>query len=278
MNWKTTQKDELDRFYTKQGVANQCVGLFVEKWGTNFKFVEPSAGGGAFIDALFYNKCSDVLAYDIAPMRDDIIEADTLHNLVEMGEGHVVIGNPPYGKNSSLIKKFTDWATNCGAGTIAFILPATYNKPSRQNTICHEYKLILSVDLPDESFTLNEQDYHIPAVFQVWSRVLDGDDLRKSASIPANSYFDFCKLDVADGFIMGAAPSRLKAPENVKRTNRGYWIKFKKGVAFGNIDAILADIDWKAAALSSVSGGVAWFSKQQISEEVNKYDKQQSIT
>ena len=49
---KITQKDVLDKFYTKPQVATQCVETLLSLIPQDMNFVEPSAGSGVFKDAL----------------------------------------------------------------------------------------------------------------------------------------------------------------------------------------------------------------------------------
>ena len=273
MTWKTTQKDVLDRFYTHSDVAQGCVEAFISNYGRNHTFIEPSAGSGVFVEALRKFQC-ECVGYDIEPEHPEVIRQDTLLLTLTKRKDYVVIGNPPYGKNGELIKRFTDWCVDNDVATIAFILPKTYLKASRQKSIPRQYKLLLSKPLKEFAFSINGKPYHVPAVFQVWSKSITGKDLRNNGEVPENNLFTFCKKDVADGYIMGAAPSKVKLPDEVLPNNRGYWIKLKEGVDMGDVKAIMESIKWKHLGLSSVSGGVSWYDKQQISKVVNQHEQQ----
>ena len=126
--------------------------------------IEPSAGSGAFSKQI-----KGCVAIDIHPEEEGILKADFLkwkpdsHNK----EKTLVIGNPPFGKQCSLAIKFIKHSSNF-ASTIAFILPKSFKKESIQARIPRDFHLSLEVEIPDNSFTLNGNDYSVPCVFQMW--------------------------------------------------------------------------------------------------------------
>lgn len=160
------KKDLLDKFYTKDEIAKQCV-----EWVTNLfpfsKFnlvIEPSAGGGAFLPYL----PSGSLAIDIAPEHPNVIEQDFL-NFVAIENNWLVIGNPPFGNNASLAKAFFNHSATF-AEVIAFVLPKSFRKLSVQNNLDLNFSLVFDSDLPDDSFTLNGESYSVTTCFQIWKR------------------------------------------------------------------------------------------------------------
>ncbi len=164
MKKRYSRKDILDKFYTKPEVARRLV--------ENIDFtpysliIEPSAGNGSFIDAIPRN----VLAFDIAPARDDIIkqdfftfETDTPSNKI------IVIGNPPFGKQNNLALRFINFASAI-ADTVAFILPLSFNKVSIQNKVCLEMNLYSTQEIEKGAFLFEGEEYDVPTVFQIWKR------------------------------------------------------------------------------------------------------------
>jgi hypothetical protein len=137
-----------------------------------------------------------------------------------------------------------------------------------QKVFPDDWELVSVTDLPDNSFLLDREDYHVPCVFQVWRKV-NGEstqNLRESCKVKkATEDFCFTSKEGADYFIFGASPSKILEKYLVKPSNRGYYIKQK---AAQTLD-LLKKIDWKSNAKSSVSGGVAWYSKQEI---INIYE------
>ena len=60
-----------------------------------------------------------------------------------------IIGNPPFGKQSSLAKKFIEYSTRY-CNTISFILPKSFKKPSMNAFPISSFK---EIDLPENSFS-----------------------------------------------------------------------------------------------------------------------------
>ena len=255
-------KDELDRFYTKDTVAKECITSLLPFCEENDLFLEPSAGGGAFFRQLPENK----IGVDLSPAAEGIVQSDWLQ--YDVPENCVVVGNPPFGTRNSLTKAFIKHSLPF-AKIIAFVLPAVYRKETMQAVFPSEWVLVHSHDLPENSFLLDGKDYHVPCVFQVWlkkdlSKGLT--DLRESSKVKITTEdFLFCKKEDADFFVFGASPSKILEKELVQPNNRGYYIKQKTG----DIRKIFSEIDWKSKGNSSVSGGVAWYSKQEI---INIYE------
>lgn len=85
---------------------------------------------------------------------------------VEYNNIHI-IGNPPFGRQSSLaiqfIKKCCEFAN-----TISFILPKSFKKNSMQKHFPLNYHLIFEINLPENSFLVNDKETDVPCVFQIW--------------------------------------------------------------------------------------------------------------
>lgn len=161
-------RDCIDKFYTKQSVSEFCIKKFerIVKPSLRSTFIEPSAGSGAFSVPLS-KKYKKVIAYDIFPECDNVITADFLTTPVK-SEGIIhVIGNPPFGRQSSLAKKFIKKCCKF-ASTISFILPKSFKKESFQKAFDLHYHLEYSIDLPENSFVIDGKDWDVPCVFQIW--------------------------------------------------------------------------------------------------------------
>lgn len=154
-------RDTKDQFYTTPEVAKQCVNL-LKKHVTNGIFIEPSAGKGVFLDLV-----PDAIGYDIEPKDDRIQRADFL--TIDVPEHAIVFGNPPFGRQSSLAKKFIRHSAK-NADVIAFILPRSFQKPSMRNAFPLTFHLEEEIELPLNSFLVNDKPYNVPCVFQVWKR------------------------------------------------------------------------------------------------------------
>jgi hypothetical protein len=164
----------LDQFYTNEDVVRECLQLV--GLGDYDVIVEPSAGSGAFYVHLPAEKRVGV---DLEPACDGVIEQDYF-KFVEIaaackmfpieGRTYLVVGNPPFGKNSSLARKFFN-ASALFADTIAFVLPRTFRKPSTINQLNEYFHLTKEIMLGKDAFHLPDGKTHdVPCVFQVWER------------------------------------------------------------------------------------------------------------
>lgn len=150
-----------DQFYTRPEVAKACVES-IQKLGFEGEWVEPSAGGGAFLDLVPH-----ATGYDIEPKHPRVTKADFL--TVDLPDRCIVFGNPPFGRQSSLAKKFIRHAAS-KAGVIAFVLPRSFSKPSMQACFPAHFHLVHEEDIPKNAFVVNGAPYDVPCVFQIWQR------------------------------------------------------------------------------------------------------------
>lgn len=157
-----SQSRELDQFYTKETVAKHCVDVFYEKVGKDFKFMEPSAGTGVFLNLLPV----DTLAFDLDPKDPRIQQSDFL---LTTPDADVAIGNPPFGKNASLAVKFFNHSSDY-VKFIAFIIPRTFRKKSIKNRLNLNFHLIHDETIEDNAFIHNGNEYSVPCVFQIWEK------------------------------------------------------------------------------------------------------------
>ena len=163
---------ELDLFYTHENIARKCIAFAEKKLGASQRrhFLEPAAGTGSFSKQL-----KNCVSVDIEPKMEGAIKADFLKMTREdifpkiKTENVCVIGNPPFGKNSSLAVKFFNHATNFG-DAIAFIVPKTFRKDSLQRKLHRNFWLVGEMEIPKNSFTKGDVLHDTPSVFQVWER------------------------------------------------------------------------------------------------------------
>lgn len=122
--------DPLERCYTPQWLADACVArLRVDRDRDLGIWVEPSAGGGAFVRAMQQHlQCRRVIAYDLDPRAMGLALADECHegDWVQMARGlgasriAAVVGNPPF---SLAIEHLVAARATCPDAVIALILP-----------------------------------------------------------------------------------------------------------------------------------------------------------
>lgn len=153
-------------FYTKKEIAKKCCEIIKElKIIKNTdKIIEPSAGNGSFIEYIKLLS-KNYIFYDINPNHEEIIKQDFLKLNENLDDTHI-IGNPPFGRQSSLAKKFIKKVSS--AKSISFILPKSFKKESLKKTFSLNFHLIHEHDLPSESFNVNNENYNVPCVFQIW--------------------------------------------------------------------------------------------------------------
>ena len=171
---KTTglKRDNNEQYYTKEQVAEYCVNLTNRQFKLNTfdLIIEPSAGTGSFIKALDkQNVSKNVISYDIEPKYESTIKQDYLSTQVETEKNVLVIGNPPFGRQSSLAKKFIKHSCKF-ANVIAFILPKSFKKSSMINCFDSHFHKVFEVNLEENSFIFNEKEYSVPCVFQIWEK------------------------------------------------------------------------------------------------------------
>lgn len=216
------QKDLLDKFYTKEEVAKECVSFLNKRIDLkNYDLIiEPSAGKGSFSN-LFEN----CLAYDIAPENDKIIKQDflLLNKSFAKNKKVLIIGNPPFGQQA---KKAFLFINECStfAETIAFILPLSFKKKSYINRMPPYFTCIGEKILNKNSFTFYEQEYSLPCVFQIWQKK---NTKRKRYKIKTKTkYFDFTTKDKADFRIQRVGSNAGKASLNLNYAeSSNYFIK-----------------------------------------------------
>ena len=160
----------MDKFYTKSAVVDLVMNMF-ERFvvvSPDDVVVEPSAGDGAFLYRLA--SYPNVIAMDILPEKDGIVQCDFLQFVPPETAGAVhVVGNPPFGKNGSLATKFFKKASQF-ATTISFILPRSFKKESMMMRLPLDFELVEQLDIPKMSFLVDGNPYDVPCVFQVWKK------------------------------------------------------------------------------------------------------------
>ena len=167
-------RNKLDKYYTSASTVDLCMKLFNAKVlpDSDDLIIEPSAGNGAFIDAI-KQMTSNHLFYDLQPEHPEIIQYDYTQfesaPFEQMFDKIHVLGNPPFGHRCSTAIKFIKKAAQF-ADTISFILPRSFKKAYYQKSVPLNFHLILEVDLPMNSFLVNGEPYDVPCVFQIWER------------------------------------------------------------------------------------------------------------
>ena len=186
----------LDQFYTKDEIASKCYRKFIRTMKRNninmdnYTYIEPSAGKGAFYKLLPLKKR---IGIDLDPKYEELIKMDFLKYDPDKKNKYVVIGNPPFGKISSMAIKFFNKSASY-ADIIAFIVPRTFKRISVQNKLSLNFKLIYNNDLPLKPCCF-EPEMMAKCCFQIWIR----SGKREKISLPSSHKdFEFLKLGPKD--------------------------------------------------------------------------------
>lgn len=174
------RKQGLDKFYTHLPVARKCLDTLGDRfaWRSWDLVVEPSAGAGSFYNQIPSDR---KIGIDISPDSENIIQMDFLTYFPERVGRILVVGNPPFGRVSSLAVKFFNHAGRW-ADVIAFIIPRTFRRLSVQNKLDLNYHLIHDSDIPTDPCSFYPKMY-VKCCFQIWER---NDIPRKVITLPTS--------------------------------------------------------------------------------------------
>lgn len=189
---KGLHRNTIDKYYTKKSIAELCITTMKNNIKINYcdLIIEPSAGNGAFISELKMLTC-DHRFYDIEPENEEIIKQDFLEfdyspDKKNYSKIHV-IGNPPFGRQSSVaikfIKKSCEFCDDC-----SFILPKSFRKNSLKRVFPINFHLIYEMDLPSNSFLVDGVEHDVPCIFQIWEKK-DTNRLKDEKLEPINFQF-----------------------------------------------------------------------------------------
>ena len=171
-NRRVTGKEQ---FYTPVETATEIVRevLRVIPQARHSKWLEPSAGTGAFIQALQSFDIQDVVALDIEPHHSRIKRQDFL-TWKPTGANFIAVGNPPFGRNNSLSIPFFNKCAQISSA-IAFIVPRSWRKWSVTNRLSMNFKCIQDKDLDINYVNVHGEDVYaknnLRTCLQIWQRV-----------------------------------------------------------------------------------------------------------
>ena len=171
---KGLTRNTIDKYYTKEIVVEQCLSLVKRHLQLNREdlIIEPSAGNGSFIEGI-KSLTDNFQFYDLEPENDEIVKQDYLqydHNDIKNTYSRIhVIGNPPFGRQSSLAIKFIKKSCEF-CNSISFILPKSFKKGSMKTKFPLNFHLVCERDLPEDSFLVNGIEHDVPCIFQIWEK------------------------------------------------------------------------------------------------------------
>jgi hypothetical protein len=161
-------EEGLDKFYTIPTCSKKCIDKICElyditKWDL---IIEPSAGNGSFINQI---PSDNKIGIDILPEHPNIIQQDFFDYSPPSNKTNIlVIGNPPFGRVSSLAIKFFNHSSNW-ANVIAFIIPRTFRKISVQNKLDNRFHLVYDEEIPNKPCCFLPQ-MMVKCCFQIWEK------------------------------------------------------------------------------------------------------------
>lgn len=158
----------LDKFYTIPEISEKCLTILGSRytWSEWGLVIEPSAGNGSFLTRIPTHK---KFGMDISPEHPDIVKQDFLTYTPPSGIGKIlVVGNPPFGRVSSLAIKFFNHASKW-ADIIAFILPRTFRRISVHNKLHTNFHLVYDEEIPTEPCSFSPP-MMAKCCFQIWEK------------------------------------------------------------------------------------------------------------
>jgi len=173
---KGLKRNTIDKYYTKDDVVTECLNSVKKyiKIDETDLVIEPSAGNGSFISGI-KSLSQNFIFYDLEPENSEIVKQDYLtgdySGLKSKHENIHIIGNPPFGRQSSLAIKFIKKSCEF-CNSISFILPKSFKKDSLKKTFPLNFHLIFETDLPYNSFLVDNVEHDVPCVFQIWEKKL----------------------------------------------------------------------------------------------------------
>lgn len=230
---KGLNRNTIDKYYTKDIIVELCLNL-VKKHihiNTDDLIIEPSAGNGSFITGI-KSLSSSFRFYDLEPDNNEIIKQDYLlydyDSIKETFSKIHIIGNPPFGRQSSLAIKFIKKSCEF-CDSVSFILPKSFKKDSLKKTFPLNFHLIFEIDLPDKSFLVDGVEHNVPSIFQIWKKKISNRAVNEKLE-PVN--FMFVKRDENPDISfrrVGVNAGVIDTVVDKKSIQSHYFIKFTNG-------------------------------------------------
>ena len=259
--WVDPEQVGLDQFFTKPDIASFCYRSLLE-WvrvggdsESDYCFVEPAAGAGAFYDLLPPDRR---IGIEIDPALGAYERADFLEwRPRDHGLRYAVVGNPPFGYRAWLALAFVNHAASF-AEYVGMILPMAFQSDGKGSPKLRVkgLELLHTEMLPPGSFTdKGGAPAQINALWQVWRRGVNKADPQRSC----DAWIDLFTVDTrkerlcgqkrlkdADYFLQrtfyGSSPTLVRDFSQV-RYGCGYGIVIKK--QNHRVVSLLRDADWK---------------------------------
>jgi hypothetical protein len=165
---KNIREEGLDKFYTIPTYSKKCINKVFELYDKlNFDLIiEPSAGNGSFFNQIEHE---NKIGLDISPENKNILKMDYFHYISPINKNNIlVIGNPPFGKISSIAIKFFNHSAKF-SNVIAFIVPRTFRRVSVQNKLNKMFHLIYDEEVSTNPCCFTPK-MMVKCCFQIWEK------------------------------------------------------------------------------------------------------------
>jgi len=267
---KGLKRDTTDKYYTKENIVEKCKIKIKEfiNIKENDLIIEPSAGNGSFIK-LIKELSKNYKFYDLIPENNNIIKQDFLlldtTEIIKPYNKIHIIGNPPFGRQSSLAIKFIKKCC-CFSNTISFILPKSFKKESNKSKFDTFFHLIYEEDLPKNSFSVGGEDCDVPCLFQIWQKKKTQRFVPEKID-PLNFKF-VKKTELHDISFrrVGVNAGNISKNTDDKSIESHYFIKFMNNNLIDNNIELLNKIKFE----TDNTVGPKSISKQELIKEFNK--------
>ena len=260
---KGLSRNTIDKFYTKDTVVESCIEAIRKHLIINDDLViEPSAGNGSFITGI-QSLTQNCIFYDIEPENEQIVKQDYLQYKHDKRKTHI-IGNPPFGRQSSLAIKFIKKSCEFGS-SVSFILPKSFKKDSMKKAFDLRFHLIFEMDLPEKSFLVDGKEHNVETVFQIWERR----DINREVviNIEPSGFMFVKKTENPDISFRRVGVNAGTIDTDVDKSIQShYFIKFTNGKSIQhNIDALKIKFNHNNTV------GPKSISKQELIKQFNLY-------
>lgn len=246
---KGLKRNSNEKYYTKNNVVSLCLDIVINNIdiNTNDLIIEPSAGNGSFIDGI-KTITNNYMFYDLEPDNNEIIKQNYLlydYTLIQNKFNNIhIIGNPPFGRQSSLAIKFIKKSCEF-CDSISFILPKSFKKDSLKNKIPLNFHLIIENDLPDKSFLVDGIEHDVPCIFQIWKKKNINRIIRDK--LVSNNFIFVKKTEEPDISFrrVGVNSGKIDKCIQDKSIQSHYFIKFTNGKSINENIEYLSNITYE---------------------------------
>lgn len=215
-NTRTTGKEQ---YYTQSDVVDLCLSEVQKHIDLDGKKVLEACGGtGEFIKGFLRIGIQEenIVSCDIEPKHPMVKEGNYLET--EFKEtGFISITNPPFGRASSLAKKFFNHAAE-HSDYICYLVPRSWRKWSTHNSLDPYFHLIADVEMPRDCFYLPDEEETkegvLNTVFQIWER---RPTKRKKIKIPDHGLVE--KIQPSKKTVTDRNGKKVQRPDKVTGAN-----------------------------------------------------------